>query len=145
MNASFWLRVGAIWGFLAVAMGSFGAHGLKGRFESLGSVPGGLTPERLQANFQTATHYQMYCALAILAVGLMAQGGRSGTSLDAAGWLLLVGSLVFSGSLYILCITGEKRLGMITPIGGVAMLAGWIALAIAAGASARFASEVGTP
>jgi uncharacterized membrane protein YgdD (TMEM256/DUF423 family) len=145
MNASFWLRIGAIWGFLAVAMGSFGAHGLKGRFESLGSVPGGLTPERLQANFQTATQYQMYCALALLAVGLMAHGGRSGTSLDAAGWLLLVGSLVFSGSLYILCITGEKRLGMITPIGGVAMLAGWIALAIAAGASARFASDVGTP
>jgi uncharacterized membrane protein YgdD (TMEM256/DUF423 family) len=143
MNASFWLRIGAIWGFLAVAMGSFGAHGLKERFESLGSVPGGLTPERLQANFQTATQYQMYCALALLAVGLMAQGGRSGTYLDAAGWLLLVGSLVFSGSLYILCITGEKRLGMITPIGGVAMLAGWIALAIAAGASSRAVGEVG--
>jgi uncharacterized membrane protein YgdD (TMEM256/DUF423 family) len=141
MNASFWLRTGAIWGFLAVAMGSFGAHGLKERFESLGSVPGGLTTERLQANFQTATHYQMYCALAILAVGLMAQAGRSGASLDAAGWLLLVGSLIFSGSLYVLCITGEKWLGMITPIGGVAMLAGWIALAIAAGASSKVVSE----
>ena len=79
----------------------------------------------------------MYCAFAILAVGLMAQAGRGGAALDAAGWLFLAGSLVFSGSLYILCITGEKRLGMITPIGGVAMLAGWIALAIAAGASSK--------
>jgi uncharacterized membrane protein YgdD (TMEM256/DUF423 family) len=137
MNANFWLRIGAVWGFLAVAMGSFGAHGLRERFESLGRVPDGLTAERLQANFQTATQYQMYCALALLAVGLMARAGRGGVPLDTAGWSFLIGSLVFSGSLYILCITGEKRLGMITPIGGVAMLAGWIALAIAAGASSR--------
>ena len=143
MNASFWLRTGAIWGFLAVAMGSFGAHGLRERFESLGSLAGGLSTERLQANFQTGVHYQMYCAFAMLAVGLMAQAGRGGGALDAAGWLFLAGSIVFSGSLYILCITGEKKLGMITPIGGVAMLAGWIALAIAAGASSK--SLVETP
>jgi uncharacterized membrane protein YgdD (TMEM256/DUF423 family) len=146
MSASFWLRTGAIWGFLAVMMGSFGAHGLQGRFESLGSVPGGLPTQRLQANFQTATQYQMYCALAILAVGLMAHAGRSGTALDVAGWLFLAGSLVFSGSLYILCVTGEARLGMITPIGGVATLAGWIALAVAAGAASKPTSgELGTP
>ncbi len=137
MNASFWLRTGAIWGFLAVTMGSFGAHGLRGRFESLGNVPGGMPTERLQASFQTATQYQMYCAFAILAVGLMAQAGRTGVSLDAAGWLFFAGSLVFSGSLYVLCVTGEKWLGMITPIGGVAMLAGWIALAVAAGTSSK--------
>ena len=145
MNATFWLRTGAIWGFLAVAMGSFGAHGLRERFASLGSLPGGLSTERLQANFQTGTQYQMYCAFALLVVGLMAQAGRGGVALDAAGWLFLVGSLVFSGSLYVLCITGEKWLGMITPIGGVAMLAGWIALAIAAGASSKLISEMGTP
>jgi uncharacterized membrane protein YgdD (TMEM256/DUF423 family) len=145
MNANFWLRIGAIWGFLGVAMGSFGAHGLRERFESLGGVPGGLTTERLQANFQTATQYHMYCAFALLAVGLLALAGRAGGALDAAGWLFLAGSLVFSGSLYILCITGDKRLGMITPIGGVAMLAGWIALAVAAGASSGFVREVGTP
>jgi uncharacterized membrane protein YgdD (TMEM256/DUF423 family) len=137
MNASFWLRTGAIWGFLAVVMGTFGAHGLQERFESLGTLAGGLSKERLQANFQTAVHYHMYCALAILAVGLMAQSGRGGAALGAAGWLFLAGSTVFSGSLYILCITGEKKLGMITPIGGVAMLAAWIALAIAAGASSN--------
>jgi uncharacterized membrane protein YgdD (TMEM256/DUF423 family) len=146
MGASFWLRSGAIWGFLAVAMGSFGAHGLQGRFESLGSIPGGMATERLQANFQTGTHYQMYCALAMLAVGLMAQAGRGGAALDAAGWLFLLGSLVFSGSLYVLCVTGEKWLGMITPIGGVAMLAGWIALAIAAGAGSKpTGGELGPP
>jgi uncharacterized membrane protein YgdD (TMEM256/DUF423 family) len=137
MSATFWLRTGAIWGFLAVAMGSFGAHGLRDRFTSLGSLPGGLSTERLQANFQTGTQYQMYCAFALLVVGLMAQAGRGGAALDAAGWLFLAGSLVFSGSLYVLCITGEKWLGMITPIGGAAMLAGWIALAIAAGTTSK--------
>ncbi len=118
-------------------MGSFGAHGLRERFESLGSVPGGIPTERLEADFQTATQYQMYCALALSAVGLIAQAGKGGAALDAAGWLFLAGSLVFSGSLYVLCMTGEKWLGMITPIGGVAMLAGWIALAVAAGASSK--------
>jgi uncharacterized membrane protein YgdD (TMEM256/DUF423 family) len=141
MGASFWLRIGAIWGFLAVAMGSFGAHGLQGRFESLGTVPGGIPTERLQANFQTATQYQMYCAFALLAVGLLAQAGRGGAALEAAGWLFLAGSLIFSGSLYVLCMTGEIWLGAITPIGGVAMLAGWIALAIAAGTASKAVLE----
>ena len=75
----------------------------------------------------------MYCALAILAVGLLAATGRDGTSLQLAGWLFLIGSLIFSGSLYLLSVTGVKWLGAITPIGGVAMLAGWLVLAIAAG------------
>ena len=146
MSASFWLRTGAIWGFLAIAMGSFGAHGLRERFESLGNVPGGLTTARLNENFHTASQYQMYCAFAILVVGLIAQAGRnSGAALDAAGWLLLAGSLVFSGSLYVLCITGDKWYGRITPIGGVAMMAGWIALALAAGVSSRSMGDSGTP
>jgi uncharacterized membrane protein YgdD (TMEM256/DUF423 family) len=146
MSASFWLRTGAIWGFLAVAMGAFGAHGLRERFESLGNVPGGLTTARLNENFHTASQYQMYCAFALLAVGLMAQSGRNrGAALDAAGWLFLAGSLVFSGSLYILCVTGDKWYGRITPFGGIAMLAGWIALALAAGASSKFTGEIGTP
>jgi uncharacterized membrane protein YgdD (TMEM256/DUF423 family) len=143
MSASFWLRIGAIWGFLAVAMGSFGAHGLQGRFESLGNVPGGLTTARLNENFHTATQYQMYCAFGIVVVGLLAHAGRTGAALDATGWLFLLGSLVFSGSLYILCMTGERKLGMITPIGGVAMLAAWIALAIAAGTSSSLIDRAG--
>ena len=137
MSATFWLRTGAIWGFLAVAMGAFGAHGLQARFESPGALSGGLTTERLQANFHTAAQYHMYCALAILAVGLLAATGRTGPALQAAGWSFLVGSSIFSGSLYILAITGLRWLGAITPLGGLAMLAGWIALAIAAGSSSR--------
>jgi uncharacterized membrane protein YgdD (TMEM256/DUF423 family) len=132
MSTTFWLRAGAIWGFLAVAIGAFGAHGLKDQFKSLGDQFGPLATERPEGIFQTATHYHAYCALAILAVGLLASSGRNGTSLQVAGWTLLSGSLVFSGSLYVLAATGMKKLGMITPIGGVLMLIGWVAVAIAA-------------
>jgi uncharacterized membrane protein YgdD (TMEM256/DUF423 family) len=137
MNPGFWLRIGAIWGFLAVSMGAFGAHGLKDTFRVLGDRKGGLTAQRLEDNFHTAAQYHMYCALALLAVGVLAETGRGSTALEAAGWALLLGSLVFSGSLYLLAVSGEKRLGAITPIGGVVMLIGWLALAIAAGSSAR--------
>ena len=133
MSAAFWLRIAAVWGFLAISMGAFGAHGLEDRFTTVGSASGGLSPERLKANFNTAAQYHMYCALAILAVGILAQFGRGGAALQAAGWLFLVGSLIFSGSLYILATTGLRWLGAITPIGGVAMIAAWVALAVAAG------------
>jgi uncharacterized membrane protein YgdD (TMEM256/DUF423 family) len=123
MKEAIWLQLGAAWGFLAVAIGAFGAHGLKERLESLGQT----------ANFQTAAHYQMYCAFALLAVGLLALHGRSGTAVVVAGWCFLLGSLLFSGSLYILAMTGLKWLGAITPLGGVLMLAGWAALFVAAG------------
>jgi uncharacterized membrane protein YgdD (TMEM256/DUF423 family) len=116
-------------------MGAFGAHRLQDRFQSLGTQPGGLAAERLQANFQTAAQYHMYCALALLAVGLLAVASRGGTALQAAGWSFLLGSLIFSGSLYILSVTGLRWLGAITPIGGVLMLAGWLALAVAAGST----------
>jgi len=122
MNEGFWLRIGAVWGFLAVATGAFGAHGLKGRLEATGQL----------ANFQTAAQYHMYMALALLAVGLLRSAGRSGGLLDVAGWGFLVGSAIFSGSLYALGVTGLRWLGAITPIGGVAFLAGWACLALAA-------------
>lgn len=125
MRESFWVQLGAVWGFLAVSMGAFGAHGLKDRLTELGQL----------ANFQTAAHYHMYCALAIVAVGLLALTGRSGNATQVAGWGLLVGSLIFSGSLYVLSLTGLRWLGAITPIGGVAMLIGWAALAVAAGST----------
>jgi uncharacterized membrane protein YgdD (TMEM256/DUF423 family) len=136
MPAAFWLRIGAIWGFLAVAIGAFGAHSLQDRFRSLGGESGGQSAERLQGIFQTGTQYHMYCALAILVVGALGMTGAPSTALQVAGWSLLLGSLVFSGSLYILATTGLRWLGAITPIGGVAMLAGWMALAIAAGSIA---------
>jgi uncharacterized membrane protein YgdD (TMEM256/DUF423 family) len=125
MKASFWLQAGAVWGFLAVAMGAFGAHGLNDRLTEVGQT----------ANFHTAAQYHMYCALAIMAVGLLVLSGRSSTSASVAGWSFLLGSLVFSGSLYLLAITGLRWLGAITPIGGVAILAGWVSLALAAGVS----------
>jgi uncharacterized membrane protein YgdD (TMEM256/DUF423 family) len=137
MNAAFWLRTGAIWGFLAVAIGAFGAHGLKDRFGALGEQFGGLATERPEGIFQTATHYHMYCALGILVVGLLASIGRAGSALECAGWSFLLGSAIFSGSLYALATTGIKRLGMITPLGGVLMLLGWLALAVAAAAHAE--------
>ena len=133
MSAAFWLRVGAVWGFLAISMGAFGAHGLEDRFAAVGGMPGSLSAERLKANFNTAAQYHMYCALAILAVGILVQSGRGGAALQAAGWLFVIGSLIFSGSLYILAISGLRWLGRITPIGGLAMIAAWVALAVAAG------------
>jgi uncharacterized membrane protein YgdD (TMEM256/DUF423 family) len=124
MRDAAWLQIGAAWGFLAVSMGAFGAHGLKERLGSLGQA----------ANFQTAAQYQMYCALALVAVGLLVLCGRASAAATVAGWSFLAGSLIFSGSLYILSLTGLKWLGAITPIGGVFMLVGWAALAVAAGA-----------
>ena len=82
------------------------------------------------ANFQTAAQYQMYCALALLAVGLLVTAGPVGHGGQRCRLGLLVGSLIFSGSLYVLALTGLKWLGAITPIGGVAMLVGWAALAV---------------
>jgi uncharacterized membrane protein YgdD (TMEM256/DUF423 family) len=132
MNASFWLRVGAVWGFLAVAVGAFGAHGLKARFEALGDQFGPLVTARPESIFQTGSHYHMASAFAILAVGILSSLGKNTQALDVAGWSLLLGSLLFSGSLYVLAATGIKWLGMITPLGGIGMLVGWAALAVAA-------------
>ena len=112
-----WIVLGSLSACLAVAAGAFGAHALKGSFG----------PEAL-LTWETAARYQMYHALAMLAVGLAAQALRT-TSLRVAGLLFLVGTLVFSGSLYALVLTGERWLGAITPIGGLALMAGWLAFA----------------
>jgi uncharacterized membrane protein YgdD (TMEM256/DUF423 family) len=120
-----WVRVGAVLGFLAVSLGAFGAHGLKGRLESLGTG----------ANYQTAVQYHMYHAMAILAVGLMVGPFKGSTATNVAGWSFLFGVIVFSGSLYVLSLTGMKWLGAITPFGGLAMLVGWVAFAVAASQS----------
>ena len=112
--------LGALLGGLAVAAGAFGAHALRAR----------LTPEML-AVFETGARYQMYPALALLAAAL---AGADGSTRPAvwAGWLFLLGTLLFSGSLYALALSGVSRLGIITPFGGVAFLAGWTCLAVAA-------------
>ena len=112
--------VGALMGFVGVGLGAFGAHALRGR----------LSPEML-AIFETAVRYQMYHAIALLAVAAM-MSRVDGRSVVIAGWSFIAGILIFSGSLYALALTGVTMLGAITPLGGLALLAGWVALAIAA-------------
>jgi len=126
MNAITWLRIGAIFGALGVTMGAFGAHGLKER----------LSPYSLDI-FETAVRYQMYHAPALLAVGLLGVLGRGGFALNLAGWSFTLGILIFSGTLYALSVTDVKWLGAITPIGGLFLILGWIALAIAAGSAGK--------
>ena len=111
---------GAISAFVAVALGAFAAHGLKAR----------LAPELL-ATFEVGVRYQMYHALALLGVAWAATRWP-GALVPAAGWLFVAGTLLFSGSLYLLALGGVKWLGAITPLGGLAFLAGWACLAAAA-------------
>ena len=113
------LLLGALAGFIGVAVGAFGAHGLRTR----------LSAEML-AVFETGVRYQMYHALAILIVALAA-ARLDGWLIRAAGWLFTVGIVLFSGSLYALALSGITILGAVTPIGGLAFLAGWACLAIA--------------
>lgn len=117
--------LGALSGFVSVAAGAFGAHALKAR----------LGPDLL-AVFETGARYQMFHALALVAAG-WASARFPGTAASLAGWLFLGGTVLFSGSLYALALTGVRALGAVTPLGGVAFLGGWVALAWAAAASAR--------
>ncbi len=109
-----------ILGALGVAAGAFGAHALEGRVE----------PRMLEV-FETAARYQMYHALALLGVAWLA-GQTQSTAASVAGWSFLVGIVIFSGSLYLMTFTGMRWLGAITPIGGTALIVGWIALVVAA-------------
>jgi uncharacterized membrane protein YgdD (TMEM256/DUF423 family) len=134
----FWV-MGALLGFLGVLCGAFGAHGLKGYL-------GGLEPDLLArrlGNWETASRYAMYHALALLlTVTLAPRAKPNETPLPAgaavvAGYSFILGTLVFSGSLYLLVLSGRTWLGAITPIGGVLFLVGWIALALASKPRAR--------
>ncbi len=111
------LAAGAVSGGLAVAAGAFGAHALRTRL-----------PPDLLAVFQTGAQYQLAHALALLACGWMV-GRAPGAASAAAGWLFLAGTVLFSGSLYARALSGVRALGTITPLGGVAFLCGWAALA----------------
>jgi uncharacterized membrane protein YgdD (TMEM256/DUF423 family) len=113
------LWVGALAGFVGVALGAFGAHGLRTR----------LSAEMLTV-FETGVRYQMYHALAILIVALAA-ARLDGWLIRSAGWLFTAGIVLFSGSLYALALSGVTALGAVTPLGGLAFLAGWAALVIA--------------
>lgn len=109
--------IAALSGFIGVALGAFGAHALRGSLE----------PRDLEI-FETAVRYQLIHAAALLGVGVL-WARWPASALTASGWLMVAGTLVFSGSLYLLVLTGTRWLGAVTPLGGLAFLAGWLALA----------------
>lgn len=119
MNAKGFLLFGAAGGALSVALGAFGAHILRGRL-----------PDSLLAVYHTASQYLIYHSLALLVVGLLLQNRPNQLGLRVSGYLFLAGSLLFSGSLYLLALSGVRGIGMITPLGGLSLLGGWLALVV---------------
>jgi uncharacterized membrane protein YgdD (TMEM256/DUF423 family) len=113
--------LGALSGALAVAQGAFGAHGLKSRLSAV----------RLE-NYETAARYQLVHALALLAAFFAARQWPSSFLPSLSGWLFIAGTLLFSGSLYLLALTDKPRWGAVTPLGGLAFIAGWVCLALSA-------------
>jgi uncharacterized membrane protein YgdD (TMEM256/DUF423 family) len=118
----FFLTIAAIFGGLSVAGGAFGAHALREKIS-----------DRSLEIFDTGARYQMYHALALLVVAmLMSRLETPPTALVVSGWLFIIGVVIFSGSLYALSLTGIKSLGAVAPLGGLALILGWGALAVAA-------------
>jgi uncharacterized membrane protein YgdD (TMEM256/DUF423 family) len=109
--------IGALSACLGVAAGAFGAHGLKSRLDA-----------EMLTVFETAVRYQMYHAFALFVVA-WALTRWPGHLMETSGWLFIAGTILFSGSLYLLSLTGQRWLGAITPLGGLAFLAGWLCLA----------------
>jgi uncharacterized membrane protein YgdD (TMEM256/DUF423 family) len=120
MNRTFTM-LGAANGFLAVAAGAFGAHALKAR----------LSVEHL-ASWETASHYHLIHAVMLVLVGTMLGPDSNSRMLPWAGRFFMAGIVLFSGSLYLLAVSGVRKLGIVTPFGGLCFLAGWLMLAIAA-------------
>lgn len=117
-----WMAIGALFAFLGVALGAFGAHALRTR----------ITPRDLEI-FDVAVRYQLTHALALLITGLILwwRGLDVSRLLVITPWLFTAGIILFSGSLYVLVLTGKRWLGAVTPLGGVLFLAGWLLLALA--------------
>jgi len=113
--------LGSLSAFAGVALGAFGAHGLKNR----------VAPEMLVV-WQTGVQYHLVHALGLLLIGILCHLMPEAATVRTAGWAILVGTVLFSGSLYLLVLTGIKPLGMVTPFGGIAFLLGWLLLGIAA-------------
>lgn len=112
----YWAMAGALSAGIAVAAGAFGAHALRARLE----------PRMLEV-FETGARYQMYHALALLFVAWLGERA-AGTPVQVAGWAFVAGTVLFSGSLYAMTLTGKTWLGAVTPFGGVAFLVGWLAV-----------------
>ncbi len=118
------IALSGVLGFLAVALGAFGAHGLRSR---LGELPDGA--KRLEW-WTTAAHYHLTHALALAIAAWLVHRG-AGTPGAVAGWSFVAGIALFSGSLYLMTLTGQTKLGAITPFGGVLLMVGWAAVAVA--------------
>lgn len=118
--AKLFITMAAVSGMLAVVFGAFGAHALKNKLD-----------DYALGVFETAVQYHFYHSLALLAVGILALSLPDSTLLKSSGWLFTVGLVVFSGSLYVLSLTGLRWLGAVTPLGGLAFIAGWACLAAA--------------
>ncbi len=118
--ANTFLTLAAASGLLAVAFGAFGAHALRNRLDTYA-----------MDIFETAVQYQFYHSLALLCVGLLALHQPGMALLKSSGWLFVVGIVIFSGSLYLLSLSGLRWLGAVTPVGGLALIAGWACLAAA--------------
>ena len=112
-----WNIIGALFAFLAVVLGAFGAHGLESR----------VTPHLLEI-FKTAAYYQMVHSIALLILGLRPQTPGRRVLTNLAGWLFVAGIVVFSGSLYTLVFTENLAWGRVTPLGGLCFMAGWLVL-----------------
>jgi uncharacterized membrane protein YgdD (TMEM256/DUF423 family) len=113
--------LGSLNAFLSVALGAFGAHALKDKLTESGYLP----------TFETAVQYHMVHALGLILIGVLADKLGGNALIGWSGWLMLIGMILFSGSLYVLSLSGIKILGAITPLGGLAFLAGWLLIAIA--------------
>ena len=113
--------LGSLNAFLAVALGAFGAHGLKAKVSS-----------ELLATWQTGVLYHLVHALGLLLIGILVHLLPEESLLQISGWLLLAGVVLFSGSLYLLVLSGVRMIGMVTPFGGVAFLIGWVLLSMVA-------------
>lgn len=109
--------LGAINAFISVALGAFGAHGLEGKIS-----------DHYIAVWETAVQYQMFHAMGLIAIGILI--GMTDIPMNTAGWLMFAGIIFFSGSLYVLAVSGISILGAITPIGGVLFLAAWVMVII---------------
>ena len=119
-TAKLFLILGGINAALVVMLGAFGAHGLKAR----------MTVEMLVV-YQTGVHYHLFHALGLLVVGLVATQMADSVYLKWSGWLMLAGIILFSGSLYVLSVSGLRWLGMVTPFGGTAFIAAWVLFVLA--------------
>lgn len=118
LMAKLFITLASLSGMFAVMFGAFGAHALKNRLD-----------DYAMGVFETAVQYHFYHSLALLAVGLLAVSQPQTVMLKSSGWLFFIGILIFSGSLYLLSLTGIRWLGAITPLGGLAFIAGWACLA----------------